>query len=77
MSNQIPELLFGHCLDILPQIGLKLKQVVLLLLEDIVTETASEGVNTLLGQISFLPFGIDHKVDMRVVGSVMKGGVPL
>ena len=51
--------------------------MVLFLLEYIVAEAASQDVNTLLGKVALLPFGIDHQVDMRMVSGVVKGSVPL
>ena len=77
LGNEIPDLLLRLFFDILPQVGLQLEQMVLLLLENIVSETASQVVDTLLGEVAFLPFGLDHQMDMRVMPGVVKGCVPL
>ena len=47
------------------------------MLENIFAETASQVVDTLLGEVAFLSFGIDHQMDMRVVSGIMEGCVPL
>ena len=51
--------------------------MVLFLLENIVAETASQAVDTLLGKVSLMAFGIDHQMDVRVVTGIVECCVPL